>query len=321
MAPKKPEDNTKSFLSLIEKSLTNFSDAPIRYRVIVEICLIFFALTLVLGAATLAFQDVRRYSLYFFLGSVVVALFSLIVLLKIARLPDREGGAVAPSMNPGGNSPVSGNAGPVYEERKIATLEQPISNTVILKLVEQLKSLRKEIYTAFAKDRNVGLDDIRANIFLPTIEITDEGVICELAIHPRLKLNMAPNGDCKIKFRPGQGFVGKAFNLSEPASGHIVPMNSSHQETDENFLTRQQEKLLDSRLRWVICVPLTVAVGGNGDFTVGVICIDGLRNAITDEALKDVLAVMLSFVGNYVIDTIKPLPKSIFIYKLGKVSA
>jgi hypothetical protein len=177
----------------------------------------------------------------------------------------------------------------------------PIDGKLKDDLYGQLKRIRERAhYLISNKDKSIGLNQIRINIFIPDTKNANQGEVCSLHIPKRLHSGMKDKDERSIRFRPNEGLTGRVFSYNERL-GTRKEKNSKGEEEwiqvnvdsgrsitpDEEYkLTNEQLSLITDRLIWVVSFPLKIEYRGEEE-VMGILNIDGLDKPISNEIMKD----------------------------------
>ena len=159
---------------------------------------------------------------------------------------------------------------------------QPVWQRVVMKKVDNIQQFRtlgdyvEEIRrTAHEWLKNRGYDSlknhmIRANIFLPKYgdEMTTKGYLFQLYMEPALRRRMDKPEEWDIRFQPGEGGTGVAYQEGSPRTNIL-----------RNFQLTEEQK----NLKWFINIPLRDPT----NYTVlGVLNVDGIEQDIDEGTLE-----------------------------------
>jgi hypothetical protein len=184
----------------------------------------------------------------------------------------------------------------IYPEYKLREFKKP------------LEDLRGVVEDAIARHRRRGSpkitrDLIRSNIFLARPDRTE--VYCEpiqLFIPSQLHSNMDYPGcpDRYIVFRGHEGLTGRTFTLGEAFGARAQPNGSGGldwsavkltnppivEDWNSFELTKQQQDMIEKRIRWIVSIPIHHAHTDPKDTTMGVLNVDGLDHLLEDEEMQ-----------------------------------
>lgn len=173
------------------------------------------------------------------------------------------------------------------------------------RLQRQLKKIRLEAFARLAAQNDQLVDsDIRSIVFLP--DYNDRVGDCMYRLYsptPEFRVNITKHEECQLRFRPGEGATGTAFQKGEDTFAYITDDG----EWDPPYeLTDEQKISIHDDLKWVAAIPLKDP--NNSRHVLGVLAIDGLK-PLSDEDELDKLIVELFPLTQTYAEILSTLPR------------
>ena len=204
----------------------------------------------------------------------------------------------------------------------------PISDEKLDAFQLSIRQLRTNAVTLFNEARTkagrseVSDEKIRINIFLVLTYETQKSGALVLVIPKRIHDNMSNYDDRKIRILPHEGLTGRTFTFGEACGAmstlkstdklewskvDLFPTRPTRSESGRFTLSEEQQKLIGTRLRWVVSFPLYYDAKDR-DTTFGVLNIDCLDDTAEVEDLRALASAIEPFILDFA-ERIAELPK------------
>jgi predicted phosphodiesterase len=167
----------------------------------------------------------------------------------------------------------------------------PLPTTTVTELSKLLEEIRVRAFKLLKKHKGRLLNrHVRGNVFLLDYRQPHDGCAYTLYMPEELrkKMNYPPEWD--IRFNPGQGATGLAFETGRQR----ISKRLSKQKGDWDsvfHLTDDLKKKVHKDLEWIVTLPLKDPVT---ELTLAILNIDGLDYQFPDEVLSEVVLSLIS---------------------------